>query len=431
MLRLQLLIGSCLIANLLSPGAVAEPVYVERGERSGVGYTFSEGELCFVVTAEHISRNVDEIVVIDTWRTQATAEVISRGSLIQGQADSAGAETASPTDEELRYDFLVAQLPASAGIACSTQWDKGTAADLRFREASQLDQPVLVERVNKDGSVRQKQARIAGTGRMTVRLKSDDNFLPGDSGSFLFYRGEGQAKHLVGMVVAVQGDQLTALTQSWLDSLIGPVVVKPSRTLARMSEPSAQVNLPMADYAFANTSDVTGCAQLCQKDDRCRAYSFVRPGVQSAAGVCWLKYQVPTAMRDPCCLSGIKQFESPSHEAAAARIQTDMTALEGIWRDIGYSTNFAQIKAAGDAFEFSRKGAFPNSGERFDVHGSGKMDRRAVTMSYEAVYSTNATSKGTCSGSLLEDPQRQLVLSMTCTDSRLGRFQSSSAKSEQ
>jgi hypothetical protein len=408
--------------------AFAEPVYIEQGARSGAGYTFSDGDHCFVVTAEHVSPAQDVITVVDSWRARAQAEVVARGSLIRGQTDVSQPSTESPSIEALRYDVLVALMPLSSGVACKTQWDTGAAADIRLRDPAELDKPVLSERVTQDAMMRQQQARVAVTGRMSLQLKTDDNFLPGDSGSFLFYRGEGEAKHLAGMIVAVQGAQLSALPQSWLNSIIGPIVSKPTRAPASMAPPSENVNLPLADYAFASTTGVQTCATLCQNDGRCRAYSYVLPGVQGATGMCWLKYQVPTAARDRCCISGVKQYESPDQEAAAARIATEPQLLQGIWRDVGYSVNFAEIHQRGSDFEFHRKGQFPDTGERFEVRGIGRLDRRAVSIAYDASFSSSAASKGTCSGSVLEDQQAQMILSIRCTDSRLGVFQTSSVK---
>lgn len=47
------------------------------------------------------------------------------------------------------------------------------------------------------------------------------------------------------------------------------------------------------------------CQWQCQKDRRCKAWTFVNPGVQGTLARCWLKYWVPKAVRNNCCTSGI------------------------------------------------------------------------------------------------------------------------------
>lgn len=48
------------------------------------------------------------------------------------------------------------------------------------------------------------------------------------------------------------------------------------------------------------------CQWSCQKDKvRCRAWTFVNPGVQGPKARCWLKFAVPRPVRSRCCTSGI------------------------------------------------------------------------------------------------------------------------------
>lgn len=46
------------------------------------------------------------------------------------------------------------------------------------------------------------------------------------------------------------------------------------------------------------------CAQQCENDNRCKAWTFVRPGVQGAKARCWLKDKEGTARRDNDTVSG-------------------------------------------------------------------------------------------------------------------------------
>ena len=56
--------------------------------------------------------------------------------------------------------------------------------------------------------------------------------------------------------------------------------------------------LPQADPGL--------CRQACDEDSQCRAYTYVKPGVQAGSAVCWLKHAVPPAVANDCCVSGIK-----------------------------------------------------------------------------------------------------------------------------
>lgn len=69
------------------------------------------------------------------------------------------------------------------------------------------------------------------------------------------------------------------------------------------------------DYTSFNLgqSDPALCRNACNADSRCRAWTFVRPGVQGATARCWLKSVVPAGLANNCCVSGVK------HAAASFR----------------------------------------------------------------------------------------------------------------
>ena len=48
------------------------------------------------------------------------------------------------------------------------------------------------------------------------------------------------------------------------------------------------------------------CNKLCAADMSCLAYTWVRPGIQGAEPVCYLKNPVPPATPSDCCISGRK-----------------------------------------------------------------------------------------------------------------------------
>lgn len=65
---------------------------------------------------------------------------------------------------------------------------------------------------------------------------------------------------------------------------------------------------PGSDYRnFKLAKDQPGlCARQCEQERRCKAYTYVKPGVQGAQARCWLKHSVPQPVSDDCCVSGVK-----------------------------------------------------------------------------------------------------------------------------
>jgi hypothetical protein len=48
------------------------------------------------------------------------------------------------------------------------------------------------------------------------------------------------------------------------------------------------------------------CQRTCQDDPKCKAWTYVKPGVQGPKARCWLKSGVPPAKSAQCCISGVK-----------------------------------------------------------------------------------------------------------------------------
>jgi PAN domain len=64
-------------------------------------------------------------------------------------------------------------------------------------------------------------------------------------------------------------------------------------------------NRPGSDYANFDAPSAFVCANTCAGESQCKAYTFVRPGIQGPSGRCWLKNAAPQAVRDGCCFSGL------------------------------------------------------------------------------------------------------------------------------
>jgi hypothetical protein len=61
-------------------------------------------------------------------------------------------------------------------------------------------------------------------------------------------------------------------------------------------------------YAFdLREANPATCRAACEKDNKCRAFTFVKPGVKGRYARCFLKTTVPQRRADRCCISGVKQ----------------------------------------------------------------------------------------------------------------------------
>jgi len=79
-----------------------------------------------------------------------------------------------------------------------------------------------------------------------------------------------------------------------------------SRRLARMSNLEYGTNRFGGDYRSFEATEPQACKDACATEAQCAAFTFVKPGVQEASGVCWLKDRVLPPNPDANCVSGIK-----------------------------------------------------------------------------------------------------------------------------
>jgi PAN domain len=86
-----------------------------------------------------------------------------------------------------------------------------------------------------------------------------------------------------------------------------------ARTLAADEPPvEARVDRPGGDLFSFSTGNagseqtaIDSCSAACSRDVRCRAWTWVKPGVQGPYGKCWLKQSVPNRVVSDCCTSGV------------------------------------------------------------------------------------------------------------------------------
>lgn len=80
---------------------------------------------------------------------------------------------------------------------------------------------------------------------------------------------------------------------------------------AAVSSPAlAQANFdrPGGDYAHSvvPSGDPAVCALTCERDKKCRAWSFSYPVSNTEGALCWLKNAVPPREANSCCVSGVR-----------------------------------------------------------------------------------------------------------------------------
>ena len=83
------------------------------------------------------------------------------------------------------------------------------------------------------------------------------------------------------------------------------VLVIPSHSVAQSRYFTFERNMdPGYDYKGAPSPGSSDCSFACQVENSCRAWTYVKPGIQGRSGRCWLKSAVPKAVENDCCTSG-------------------------------------------------------------------------------------------------------------------------------
>jgi len=62
------------------------------------------------------------------------------------------------------------------------------------------------------------------------------------------------------------------------------------------------------DYLRAplSSGDPNDCALMCERDRRCRSWTFSYPRSPEEGAICWLKSTVPQRTPNSCCVSGVR-----------------------------------------------------------------------------------------------------------------------------
>lgn len=91
-------------------------------------------------------------------------------------------------------------------------------------------------------------------------------------------------------------------------------------------EMATGVNIPGGDIASGalQVPDPGLCRQACDQNSQCLAWTFVKPGIQGAQAMCWLKGTIGQSQRDPNTISGVKP-NSGGPAPGASRVENMMS----------------------------------------------------------------------------------------------------------
>jgi hypothetical protein len=106
-------------------------------------------------------------------------------------------------------------------------------------------------------------------------------------------------------------------------------------TLGRVAPGLAQTGYdrPGGDYTSAPVAngDPTVCAARCERDKRCRAWSFSYPSTSGGPAMCWLKHEVVPAKESGCCVSGVRGAGVIEPKAGALEFSIDRFGGDYRW----------------------------------------------------------------------------------------------------
>ena len=102
----------------------------------------------------------------------------------------------------------------------------------------------------------------------------------------------------------VEGDMrsilLGVLVLAFGSGLVGDAAAQSSRSTFEHG-----VDRPGGDFSNIRSDGQNQCSTDCEEDAECRAWTYVRPGVQGPTARCYLKRTVPDKKTNGCCISGV------------------------------------------------------------------------------------------------------------------------------
>jgi hypothetical protein len=112
-------------------------------------------------------------------------------------------------------------------------------------------------------------------------------------------------------------DAASSLVVRWTGTPAG--LGRPAPPALQPSITRTGINLPGSDMRRFETDGLNDeCWQACAAEPGCRAYTWVKPGLQGPKAVCWLKSSVPARVADSNCVSGWIEERTPAEAAMPA-----------------------------------------------------------------------------------------------------------------
>jgi hypothetical protein len=139
-------------------------------------------------------------------------------------------------------------------------------------------------------------------------LRKDPSLREGDKNREVFFKSKQKAS-CADTAKYSPGDRLTGggrlAAQKRKEAQEASSSSPPTRPNAQRTE--LNVNRPGGDYRKFEVpiERYQSCREACEADGKCKAYTYVRAGVQGSKGVCWLKGSIPAKSANRCCVSGL------------------------------------------------------------------------------------------------------------------------------
>lgn len=97
------------------------------------------------------------------------------------------------------------------------------------------------------------------------------------------------------------------------------------------------------------SGDPEVCAQRCERDGRCQAWTFSYPRSESAYAQCWLKNKVVPRFEDKCCVSGVRGAGVIEPRSGSVEVSIDRFGGDYRHFETPSDSSGAACKAACDA----------------------------------------------------------------------------------
>lgn len=93
----------------------------------------------------------------------------------------------------------------------------------------------------------------------------------------------------------------------WLKETVPPRIANGCCTsgVKMMGAMEMGIDRPGSDIGPGfDVATASSCERSCRLDAACKAYTFVKPGIQGPGAKCWLKTARPAKVPNSCCVSG-------------------------------------------------------------------------------------------------------------------------------